>query len=202
MGVGDTIALKIVGRLQSQNIVQTLHYKVTAQTVADTAICDELCSAWSTTHQAAFLALISEDYELVGYKAFCVSGATLIPGQAVVGDNGTVVGESLPASVAKTITLYPEDVAMKHRGRFMIPGGTANHFDNDDGGVVAAQITSMQALGNALVAGCDNGAGDEFQLVIWGDQGGGNEAFDISVAKARRTPANIRSRRIRELLIG
>lgn len=202
MSVADLMQLKIVGRLQDQNCVQTLCYEISQQAAGEEAIAKQLCIAWYSTHGTAFLARCSEDYTLVGLKAFGLTGDPKVPGQSLLNGAGTVAESCPTAMIARTITLYPEEISNHHRGRIMIPGTVDSMLDNEDGSVEDDEVTAMQALADALLEGCDDGGGNAFDLRIWGKVAGVPQKFDINAVVAQKTPAAIRSRRIRELLIG
>lgn len=202
MAVGNILALKVVGRCQDQNIVNTLHWAVEAQVAAEHEICAQLCEAFANDIQTAWLARHSVDYQLIGYKAHGVLGAAKVPGQKLVDTPGVVTGTTLPASVCRTITVYQTDLPNRHRGRIMLSGTDTLQLDSTDGGVTAAEVVLMQALADLIMAGISD-AGDEFSFALWGvDLLENPDALPIAKLVARRTPASVTSRRIRELLIG
>ena len=75
MAVDDVVVLRAVGRYQSQNVVNTMHYKITAQTSTELAILASLTLAWDTDIRLEWLARHSDEYTLIGLKAFRVTGA-------------------------------------------------------------------------------------------------------------------------------
>lgn len=202
MAVDDLVILRIIGRLQSQNVVNNLAFQISAQVDTEAEILQALCDDWETAMESTWLGRHSEDYELVGLRAFNLTGDNKVPGLTAIGTNGAIVADALPATVCRTITIYTDSDNHRKRGRVMVSGTTAAHLSTTDGGVVAAEVALMQVLANALATVIGTG-GNEFTPVVAGkDAGGAWEALTPIAWKARRTPSNITSRRIRELLIG
>ena len=199
MAIQDVCILKVVGRYQSQNIVNTLHYQVVDQASAETEVLENLILAWQGAIETAWLARHIDSYELVGYKAFNKTGAAKTPSFVPVGSNGAVVGEEMPASQGRTITLYTADAKHRRRGRIMLSGGAVAQFNIDDGAVTSAEQALLGTLGQFFEAVIDNG-GDEFRCVI--PATAVDSVQQIIDTKGRATPSIIRSRRIRQFLIG
>lgn len=199
MAVGDECTLRIVGRYQDQNIVNTMHYRIVSQAAGENDILDNLCDAWEADNKTGWLACHIDSYELVGLKAFGKTGVAKTPGIEIIGDAGTVVGDGLPASVCQTITLYTADAKFRRRGRVMLSGTPQAHLDETDGSVTAAAIAILNSLGASLIAAITL-AGDEFEPGI--PEVTPDTWQNFVDYRSRVTPSLVKSRRIREFLIG
>lgn len=93
MAATDECTLKIIGRFQNQNIVNTMHYIVKTDATGDLTILQNLCEAFDTAIKTAWLACHLDTYTLVGLKAFGKTGTSKTPGVLIVGDAGVVVAE-------------------------------------------------------------------------------------------------------------
>lgn len=203
MAVADEVGLHIVGRYQDQNIVSTMHYRITAQTTGEDEILDQLCTGWNSACTSAWVARHIDTYELIGLKAFGKTGVNKRPGIFEVGQSGGVVGVETPSPVCRTITLYTADTNHWRRGRVMLSGSEHAMFDVDDGSVTASERTSLEALAALLLADITVG-GDEFTPGLCAGTGiGGPYSFaDFTSYLVRKTPACVRSRRIKGFSIG
>lgn len=199
MAVGDECTVRVVGRYQDQNIVNTLHYRIVGQNVGEQLVLKSLLNIWETNIKAAWLARHSDAYKLIGLKAFRKTGAAKTPAFNTVDTSGDVVGTELPSSVCRTITLYTNSAKHRRRGRIMLSGTDNAHIDANDGSVATAEITLLTTLGTTMLAPMAV-AGDEFQLGLPSTATDGWE--DITDAKGRETPSSVTSRRIRQFLIG
>lgn len=199
MAVDDVLSLRVVGRFQSQNIVNTLHYRIAAQTADDKDINSALITAWRADIETAWLARHIDTYELVGLKSFRQSGDFKTPHFTSVGSAGSVVGTEEPAFVCRTITLYTESAKHRRRGRVMLSGTAAAQLETDDGSLTSAEITALEVLGVELVAPLEGGA-DSFQLCI--PANATDPAEDIVDMAARETPSCVTSRRIKQFFVG
>ena len=81
----------------------------------------------------------------------------------------------------------------------MLSGGAVAQFNIDDGAVTSAEQALLGTLGQFFEAVIDNG-GDEFRCVI--PATAVDSVQQIIDTKGRATPSIIRSRRIRQFLIG
>lgn len=199
MAIQDVVILKIVGRYQQQNIVNTLHYQIVDQASAEKEVLDNLILAFQGAIETAWLARHISTYSLVGYKAFNKTGPAKTPSFVAVGSPGAVVGTEMPAAMCRTITLYTADAKHRRRGRIMLSGGAAAQFNTTDGAVTTAETALLGTLGQFFEAIIDNG-GDEFRACI--PAAGVDSAQGIVDTKGRATPSIVRSRRIRQFLIG
>lgn len=199
MAVSDECILRIVGRYQSQNIVNTMHYRITDQASGEPSVLDSMCAAWNTALTSAWVARHLDSYELIGLKAFRKTGAAKTPGFRSIGTAGGVVGDELPAFVCRTITLYTASTNSRRRGRVMLSGSDAAMFEDGDGSLTATELTALETLGNLLIANITN-AGDEFEPGLPAVAPDTWQAFTDD--KPRETPSSIRSRRIRQFLVG
>jgi hypothetical protein len=199
MAVGDVAVLRIVGRYQAQNIVNTMHYEVETQTTGDVQLWDDLVQAWFTAHSALWIAEHVDTYEWIGLKAFTVKGDTRPPGERAGAGAGTVAETPAPAFVCRTITFYSDNANPRVRGRLMLSGTSDEMLHNDDGSIVEGQVITMNILGNSLRATIDVN-GNEFRPCLYNR---GTDPVSLLVAaKGRITPSSVRSRRIRRMLIG
>lgn len=199
MATDDVIQLRIVGRYQQQNIVNTLHYQIVDQSSSDLDILSAFITDWGTVHETAFLACHIDTYELIGYKAFRVDGTAKTPAYENRGFNGSVAGEEVPSNVCRTITLYTASSNHRRRGRLMLSGSEAAMFNTTDGSVTVAAVAILQTLGDLLSAPFLPVA-DEFQLVL--PASGANPIIPVNAAIGRVTPSAIKSRRVSQYLIG
>lgn len=199
MAIDDVAVLRLVGKFQEQNIVNTMHYKVTSQEGGDAGLWQELVEAWLTTFETAWLARHLDSYELVGVKAFTVKGDTRPPGEETVGNPGVVVDDPVFAFVCRTITFYSNDPNPRRRGRLMLSGGGDLMFTASRGAVAAGEIALLTTLGEALL-GEVTGPDNTYVPVLY--QKLPETVTTLLAAKGRVTPSTIRSRRVRKFLIG
>lgn len=199
MATQDVCILRIVGRYQSQNIVNTLHYQIVSQSSDDQAVLSSLCLAFQADIEAAWLARHIDSYELIGYKAFVQSGTAKTPAYIPRAQAGIVVGTEVPAAVCRTITLYTADPKHRRRGRLMLSGGEFAQFNVDDGAVTSSEMSLLGTLGAYFLVSITN-AGDEFRCVI--PATAVDDVQGINAAVGRATPSIVRSRRVRNFLIG
>lgn len=199
MAVTDECTLRIIGRYQDQNIVNTMHYRIETQVAGENDILDVLCDAWEAANKTNWLACHIDSYELIGFKAFGKTGTAKVPGVEIDGTAGSVVGDGLPASVCQTITLYTADTKFRRRGRVMLSGTPQGHLDETDGSVTASAIAILNSLGASLIAPVSL-AGNEFQAGI--PQVGADNWQNFTGYRSRITPSLVKSRRVREFLIG
>lgn len=199
MAIGDVFTLRVVGRYQAQNIVNTLHYQITDQAAGEQNILESFLDSWDTNVEASWVARHLDTYELIGLKAFADGGAAKTPAFLALGTPGSVVGEEVPAAVCRTITLYTESANSRRRGRVMLSGTAVSQLETDDGSVTAAEVALLTALGETLTTTL-SGGGDEAVLCIPANATAGAEI--IVDSRGRVTPALISSRRIDQFLIG
>lgn len=199
MAVNDVCTLRVVGRYQDQNIVNTLHYEIMDQDSSDQEILSSLCSGWEAAHETEWLARHIDTYELIGLKAFRKTGDAKTPHYHPIGEAGSVVGEEIPSPVCRTITLYTGDAKHRRRGRVMLSGTAVAHLSTTDGSVVAAELVLLNLLGDSLRSALESGL-DSWRLCIPATEVDDSQA--IVDVKARVTPSIVKSRRIRNFLIG
>lgn len=199
MAAGDVAVLRAVGRFQDQNVVNTFHYEITDQGGPEAAQWQELADEWESTNAAAWLARHSDAYELIGIKVFTIKGDSQPPGFASVRLNGDVVGDPQESFICRTVTLYTDNANHRVRGRLMFSGGDEAMFDDTDGSVTGAEIALLNTLVDGFltpIAGPDN----TYKMVLY------NKLLDvinnIIAVRGRITPSVVRSRRIRQFLIG
>ena len=199
MASGDECTLRIVGRYQEQNIVNTMHYRISSQASSDLLILKQLVSGWLSNYQSAWTNCHVDDYELIGIKAFGKTGTAKTPAFSAVSASGAVTGDGHPAFVCRTITLYTADPKHRRRGRLMLSGTPVSHIDTTDGSLTASAETIMNALAAALIGTLSVGS-DEFQPGI--PAVGTDTWQDFVDYLSRQTPSAVTSRRIRQFLIG
>lgn len=199
MAVNDVISLRVVGRYQSQNIVNTLHYLISDQGSSEQNILAQICTGFNVDIATAWLAAHITAYELVGYKAFNHTGAAKTPAFLAIAQDGTRSGTPAPSSVCRTITLYTASAKHRRRGRVMLSGSIIEDFDADDGSVDAGGLAVLTTLA-ALLEQAITVTPDTFTPCIPPTAVDPVEA--IIDAKARVTPSSITTRRIRQFLIG
>jgi len=199
MAVDDIVGVRIVGRYQQQNIVNTMHYKIIAQAVSEALVLQFLSDLWETSHKTAWLALHIDTYSLMGIRAFNKVGVNKKPGITHIDEAGGVALDEAPSPLCRTITLYTESDNYRRRGRLMLSGSNVSDFDDEDGAVTGSVIGSLQAFGSDVVENIDAG-GTEFQpglpptdVLPW-------EPFTSALGRA--TPSLVRSRRVRGFSIG
>lgn len=205
MAINDELKLRVVGRYQDQNIVNSLCYRIDEQAASEHEVCQALVDAWITDLKSLWLNAHIDSYELIGVKAFRQTGVAKVPGFSGVGENGAVVGTDAPSPICRTITLYTEADNTHRRGRVMLSGSDNAMFNASDGAVTTAHLAVMQLLADELEKAISVG-GDTFQLGLGAvDREEPLEDFDfepVTYAKARITPSCVRSRRVRQFLIG
>lgn len=81
----------------------------------------------------------------------------------------------------------------------MLSGGAESMFDDTDGSVTQAEITALSTMISSLLTPLDL-AGDTAKLVLFNPTT--DTAVDVIQAIARVTPSVVRSRRIKQFLIG
>jgi hypothetical protein len=199
MAEGDISVLRIVGRFQSQNIVNTIHYFHDNQTTADSGILEVITGAWDDQIKGLWLARHSDAYTLIGLKAFRNSGGPKIPSFLLVGDPGGVTGTPILSFASRIVTFYTESFNHRRRGRIQLSGGEAAMFNEDDGAVDATEVGLMQTLGELIIDPLVQG-GDTFNACLPAVDQLPLEIF--TGALARSTPGVIRSRRVKRFFIG
>lgn len=199
MAIGDIVSLRVVGRYQSQNIVNTFHYRISLQGANEKEVLEQLVDTWDDDVQPAWSSNHIDSYNLVGLKAFNHTGVAKVPAFRVINVAGSVVGDKVPSPVCRTITLYTESPNYRRRGRAMLSGCEAGMFMEADGSVTNAQIIILQTLGDLLYAPLE-GAADTFQLCL--PSGDAGPLQDIIAALPRVTPSLISSRRVNQFLVG
>ena len=199
MAVGDVGVLRVVGRFQDQNVVNSIHYEMTEQLSADLVIWEVMAGIWVSDISTAWLARHVVEYELIGVKMFTAKGLAKPPGYIPDGSPGIVVGDPQEAFVCRTLTLYTDEGNPHVRGRVQLSGGAESMFDDTDGSVTTAEVTALDTLALLLLDGLDN-AGDVAKIVLW------NATLlttaDVVAVKPRITPSVVRSRRVRQFHIG
>lgn len=199
MAVGDIGILRVVGNFQSQNIVNSLHYEVTTQATSDLVLWDDLAAGWWSDFQAEWSARHSDAYTVEGIKVFTIKGDPHPPGVEIVNEAGAVIGDPQEAFIGRTITLYTESANHRNRGRLQLSGGVESMFDDTTGAVTATEVTAMSALIGQLLDGVIT-TDNAYSLVIY--QRVLLTSFTVARAVARVTPSVVRSRRIKQFLIG
>lgn len=199
MAVDDIIGIQIHGRYQQQNIVNLIHYQITEQTFDEMTILGNLCVAWETANKTAWLARHIDTYSLMGLKAFSLTGDNKLPGIRHIDEAGAVVGTEAPSPLCRTLTLYTGSDNYRRRGRVMLSGSADTMFNDDDGAVTDAELTALVTLGTALLD--DVGSGGN--VCVPGLAPNGILPYERYIGVlARKTPALIRSRRVRGFSIG
>lgn len=202
MAVLDIIGLQIHGRYQNQNIVNTIHYQITEQVSNENDVLQQLVDNWVFINRGAWIGRHIDTYTLMGLKGFSVTGDNKRPGIAHIADAGLVTGTEVPSPVCRVLTLYTNSDNYRRRGRVMLSGSETLQFEDSDGSVTAAEIVLMEVLGASLIVDID-GEGDNAQpglAPVAGPPALPFEAFTSVLG--RKTPALIRSRRVRSFGIG
>lgn len=195
----DVAILRVVGRYQDQNIVNNFHYVLLNIEPPDPFALTNLATFWATDIGPDWLARHSLQYTLVGVKAFIAKGDAAVPGFHNVDLPGEVSGDPQESYVCRTITRYTNDPNPRVRGRAMLSGGTEDMFDDKDGSVTETEILALAPLITLLDAPISGGGANWFPCVY-------NKVADrtalIDNSVARITPSVIRSRRVKQYLIG
>ena len=203
MADGDVIGIRIVGRFQGQNIVSTMHYEITHQTITDHQILQIFSDAWSAKFSAAWLLRHIDSYELIGLKAFSLTGGNKVPGRTIVETAGGVIGVETPSPLCRVITLYTDSDNHWRRGRVQLSGSADDMFNDADGAVSEAEITALGTLADLLIDGVESDEETFAPCLPAGTGVGGPYLLEpITAALVRRTPACIRSRRVKGFAIG
>lgn len=199
MAVDDIVTLRLVGRYQAQNIVNTLHYRITVQVTDQLDILAALVTEWSSTLVALWLARCSDAYELIGLKAFRKTGDPMVPAYLQIGTAGDVIAAGLPSSVGRVITLYTDSANYRRRGRIQMSGTCTDMLNTTDGAVTDVERDLVQDLATDLHALVE-APQDSFQMCIPPTDVLPYE--DVTAVRARTTPSLTKSRRVRNFLIG
>lgn len=199
MAIQDELTLRIVGRYQSQNVVNTLHYRITSQAASEQLICQRCIDLWDTAMRVLWLGRHIDTYSLIGLKCFRKTGDAKTPAFKVITANGTVTGDEVPSPVCRTVTLYTASAKPRRRGRLMLSGSEAAMFNTTDGAVTSAEIAGLETMMATLMVDL-SGAGDEMAIGI--PSANGDPWEDLTDNKPRVTPSIVTSRRIRQFLIG
>ena len=195
----DVSTLRICGRYQGQNIVNTVHYQHTDQAGSDEEILRDLAIGWSTQFKTGWLARHNDAYTLVGLKAFVKEGTSKTPGYLVIDEAGAVVADQAVSFLCRTMTLYTADENHRRRGRIMISASNAAMFDASDGAVTTSELGLMQVLADLLedpITYLTN----TWTLVLPKVLTLG--PFPVTDIRARVTPSSVTSRRVRQFAIG
>ncbi len=199
MPVGDIAVMRIVGRFQDQNIVNTQHWRVTTQGSGDEELWDQLCVEWTVTNGPLWLARMSDQYQLQGTKAFTVKGGSVPPGTSISAVSGDVAGDPQEAFVCRTITFYTDNANPRRRGRLMLSGGAENMFDDTDGSVASLEVGLLSILGANLMEDMIS-TDNTYELVFFQKS---PEVIALPIkARGRLTPSILRSRRVKQFIIG
>jgi hypothetical protein len=199
MAVDDVVGCHVCGRYQSQNIVNTLHFKITQQTVTDHQILQLLAVAWDQAVSTIWLARHIDSYLLIGAKFFSVTGQNKRPGIVEIGNAGSVVGSEVPSPMCRVLTMYTDSDNFRRRGRLMISGCDTAMFDDTDGSVTSAERTALSSLADVLM---DPVTVDEESMIPCIPPTATAPVETITSVLPRKTPACIRSRRVRGFNIG
>lgn len=199
MAVDDIVGIRIVGRYQDQNIVNTIHFQITAQSSSELDILQSLTDQWLVQNGSTWRGRHIDTYRLVGIKGFSLSGPNKIPGITEDGTVGDVIGTEVPALVCRTITMYTASSNFRRRGRVMLSGGEIAQFETGDGSVTAAERALMGTLGALLINDVVAG-GDSFTPGLAPTDVLPFEPFTGQLG--RKTPSSVTSRRIRGFSIG
>lgn len=199
MAVGDVCVLRIVGRYQQQNCVSSLHYRITTQVSDDLDILGQLIDDWLAIHEVAWLNCHIDTYTLVGYKAFRVDGTAKVPAYSTVETAGNVDDDEVPSNLCRTITFYTASSNHRRRGRIMLSGSGQAMFNQGHGSVAVAAVAILQTLADLLETALAQSP-DEFELVL--PAANGDPIEPIVAARARVTPSALKSRRVKQYLIG
>lgn len=199
MAVNDEFTLRVVGRYQDQNVVNTLSYEIVTQASAEQDILTAFLVLWETANKVLWLGRHIDTYSLIGLKAFAKGGEPKTPSFLSIDEAGSVVGTEFPSSICRTITLYSNSANTRRRGRVMLSGSESAQFDTLDGSVTGAEVALLNTLGASLVAGL-SGGGDDARLILPSTDI--LPVVPIVDVQARITPSSVTSRRVRQFLIG
>lgn len=199
MANNDICVLRLVGRYQSQNIVNTFHYRIVNQISTDLEVLEKLTLAWDSIIRNLWVARCIDSYTAVGLKAFRVTGTAKTPHYRVLNHAGTITGTEVPSNICRLITLYTTSSNHRRRGRVMMSGCATSMFDTADGSITNTEVAAMQSLGESMEAVLD-AMEDTFQLCI--PPSGTDPYEDIVDVLARSTPGAISSRRVRRFFVG
>ncbi|MCK4958866.1 MAG: hypothetical protein KAT00_05690 [Planctomycetes bacterium] len=199
MAINDVSVLRAVGRYQQQNCVSSFHYRHTAQVTDELEILNDLITAWANLIETEWLAAHIDTYELIGYKAFRVTGASKVPAYQNRAANGTVTGLEVPSNICRTITMYTASTNHRRRGRVMLSGSEQAMFLESDGSLTTASVALLQSIADYLDSGLTSGS-DTFELVLPATDALPVEAVVKSVGRV--TPSALKSRRVKQYLIG
>lgn len=157
MAVNDVYRLAVIGSGPlGQSLVNVFHYRQNDPLIFDTAT-EDLCQAFISTAQTAFLAAIAAGCGLVRLSArgitnplegFDYSYSSPIPG-------GGLAGDSLPPQTAPVITWVTGLIGRRYRGRtFYWPAVEAQQADGvltpGHIGLLTSAATELMEIGNGV----------------------------------------------------
>jgi hypothetical protein len=158
------VRVRTRGTLLGQKVEFGVHIRY--QTAAANA--EDLAASWTATIMPLVVAATSTDanWEQVVVSDTSSTGLESVVLPLTQPNPGTVIGDSLPPQDAAVISLRTGSKGGRKRGRFYLPGLTENY--QQDGQMMGAQLTAIQALGNGIVEAYGAGGSETaYRLVVY-----------------------------------
>jgi hypothetical protein len=157
MPTNDVFQLNVVGQVGRQTVESILHWQNTAASgPSPLADADTLVTAWNTTMQPLYLAMVGTDYLLMGYRARRVNNGG---GPTFLAYNGSSPGTgpgvtSVTGAGALLTFPYIETGSPKRQnntGKLFVPGSIVGAII--DNVIQATYRAALQAFLTALITG-------------------------------------------------
>jgi len=163
--MGDVFSLEVHGIAKTQPFVNVLHFEIAGPVTNIMTSLTNLIAGFQADVEAAYVDCMSDDAQIVGYKARRVtapgSPAMSLPVTSVL---GTVSSEINTAATGPVILGYYTHSGKTRAGRIFL-SGTPESFVAGNA-LTAGAITAVNALITALQGGVSNG-GESFSFVIF-----------------------------------
>lgn len=197
MAVGSILRMSVLGVYQDQNIVNTIHVKVIEQQCDEVDLATKVAGTFIDV-ETYWLAVHNQYYQYKGTVVVGTAGSSTIPGYYPRDLPGVVAQDPLLSSIARVITLYGAADNAKIRGRLMLSGASQGDIDETDGRVnISMGLNTLAALMKQAWTNV------QFVTVVPVIYTKSTQlAREVIKAVPRPTPGVIRSRRIRNFMVG
>lgn len=151
VAVPSTCKLELIGSVDSQEVVNVLHYKYTGASQTGAQL-DAFITAWRTAHMAQWLAVHGSGYVLntiIATDISSLTGATATQ-FLTTGNVGTGGAACPPNNVAIAVSWRTGLVGRRNRGRTFLGGLSSNQFSGDV--VTGGGVSAIGTLATALIA--------------------------------------------------
>lgn len=167
MPAGDVVRLRTIGSLLGQNVQFGLHFRY--QTTGASA--SDLAASWEANIMDLVKAATSAscNYTTIMVADTDPNGAETAELTLTQPNPGGVAGDVLPPQCAAVISLRTGQKGRRRRGRFYVPGLVETY--QQDGRLIGAQLTSLQALAQGIINFYgDTGSETDYRACVWSPQ--------------------------------